>query len=51
VVLVRKAGDVADLDQQPGSAGGADVVQVNQGGSGRLDECGVSSLSAAFFRR
>lgn len=40
VVLVREAGDVADLDQQPGSAGGADAVQVNQGGSGLLDECG-----------
>ncbi len=40
MVLVREAGDVADLDQQPGSAGGADAVQVNQGGSGLLDEYG-----------
>ncbi len=40
MVLVREAGDVADLDQQPGGAGGADAVQVNQDGSGLLDECG-----------
>jgi hypothetical protein len=33
VSLVGEAGDVADLDQQPRGAGGADAVQVGQGGA------------------
>jgi hypothetical protein len=31
-------GHVADLDQQPGGAGGPDAVQVEQAGAGLLDE-------------
>ena len=38
VVAVGEPGDVADLDQQPGGAGGADAVQVQQRGAGRGDE-------------
>ena len=38
VVAVREPGDVADLDQQPRGAGGADAVQVQQGGAGRGDQ-------------
>jgi hypothetical protein len=37
VRLVREAGDVADLDQQSGGAGGADAVQVQQAGAGGGD--------------
>jgi hypothetical protein len=38
VAAVRKAGDVADLDQQACGAGGSDPVQVDQAGAGGLDE-------------
>ena len=34
VRLVGEAGDVTDLDQEPGCAGGADAVQVEQRGAG-----------------
>ena len=40
VVAVGEPGDVADLDQQPGRAGGADAVQVHQAGAGRGDQLG-----------
>ena len=40
VGLVREPGDVADLDQQPGGAGGADAVQVEQTGAGGFDQLG-----------
>ena len=40
MVAVGEPGDVADLDQQPGGAGGADAVEVDQAGSGRGDEFG-----------
>lgn len=36
--LGGEAGDVADLDQQPGGAGGPDAVEVEQGCSGGGDE-------------
>ena len=35
---IREAGDVTDLDQEPGCAGGADAVQVEQPGVGGLDQ-------------
>jgi hypothetical protein len=38
VAAVGEPGDVADLDQQAGGAGGSDPVQVDQAGSGGLDE-------------
>ena len=38
VVAVGEPGDVADLDQQPGGAGGADAVQVDQRGAGRGEQ-------------
>ncbi len=38
VALVGEAGDVADFDQEPGGAGGADAVQVEQPGVGGLDQ-------------
>ena len=39
VAAVGEPGDVADLDQQPGSTGGADAVQVKQAGAGGPDQC------------
>jgi len=38
VVAVGEAGDVADLDQQPGGTGGSDAVQVQQSGAGGSDQ-------------
>ena len=49
VGLVRETGDVADLDQQPGRAGGSDAGQVEQAGAGRGEEL-REFLVAAFLR-
>src|SRR5690349_19299609 len=38
VVPVGETGDVADLDQQSGRAGGSDAVQVHQTGAGGCDQ-------------
>jgi hypothetical protein len=35
---VREPGDVADLDEQPSGAGGADALEVQQRGAGGLDQ-------------
>jgi hypothetical protein len=40
VTLGREPGDVTDLDQQPGGAGGADAVQVEQPGACLFDQGG-----------
>jgi hypothetical protein len=40
VVAVGEPGDVADLDQQPGGAGGADAVQIHQRAAGGGDQFG-----------
>jgi hypothetical protein len=40
VGLVREPGDVADLDQESGGAGGPDAVEVQQPGAGGGDELG-----------
>ena len=49
VVAVGEPGDVADLDEQPGSTGRADAVQVEQRRSVVLRSA-MSSLFAAFLR-
>ena len=36
--VFREPCDVADLDEQPGGAGGAHAVQVHQGGAGGFDQ-------------
>ncbi len=49
MAAVGEPGDVADLDQQPGGAGGADAVQVHQRGPGgchQLAQLLVRSLLA-----
>ena len=38
LVAVGEPGDVGDLYQQPGGAGGADALQVVQAGAGGFDE-------------
>src|SRR5215467_3761281 len=38
VGFAREAGDVTDLHEQTSSTGGADSVQVGQGGAGRLEQ-------------
>jgi hypothetical protein len=40
VVAVGEPGDVADLDQQPGGAGGADAVKIHQRAAGGSDQFG-----------
>jgi hypothetical protein len=42
VGVVREPGDVADLDQQPGGAAGADAGQVEQAGAGRGEQFGAA---------
>ncbi len=34
----REPGDVTDLDEQPGSTGGSDAVQLRQRGAGRREQ-------------
>ena len=48
--LVGEPGDVADLDQQPGGAGGADAVQVESALVPVAASSSFSSLFAAFLR-
>ena len=51
VVAVGEAGDVADLDEQPGRTGGSDAGQVQSGWCRSAASSSVSSLFAAFLRR
>ena len=48
--LVREPGDVTDLDEQPGSTGGADPVQAASGWCRWPSSSALSSLFAAFLR-